>query len=357
MWKIYNSDIIKWLNQYDGKAFHALLCDPPYNLDTIIKRFGKENSAEAKHGKDGSFSRLSKGFMGETWDTDIAMNPEVWTTIAKCLFPGALGLAYSHGRTYHRMATAIENAGYLIYPMIGWIYGQGFPHPTRSPFEGYYYNRNALKGALEPICLFQKERENNHISKYGTGMFNIEGARIKGEPVPINKLEKWSGFGQVERPKYTPTINENGRWPAHIIIDESFDIPFDRFFYQAKPNREEKDVGLEELDSVAFGQSGGAQAAIARGESEYLQKHLGLNRIKYVKNPHATIKSIDLNRYLATLLLPPKEFVPRRILVPFSGTGSEMIGALQAGWEEVVGIELETKTCEIAAKRIHHWIK
>jgi site-specific DNA-methyltransferase (adenine-specific) len=116
-------------------------------------------------------------------------------------------------------------------------------------------------------------------------------------------------------------------------------------------------VGLEELDSVAFGQSGGAQAAIARGESEYLQKHLGLNRIKYVKNPHATIKSIDLNRYLATLLLPPKEFVPRRILVPFSGTGSEMIGALQAGWEEVVGIELETKTCEIAAKRIHHWIK
>jgi hypothetical protein len=205
--------------------------------------------------------------------------------------------------------------------MMGWIYGQGFPHPTKSPFEDYYYNRNALKGALEPICVFQTERKENHITNYGTGMFNIRGARIQGEPVPINKLESWSGFGQIERPKYTPTINTKGRWPANIVIDENFDMPFDRFFYQIKPNKQEKNAGLLE------------------------------------KNSHATIKSIDLNRWLATLLLPPKEFAPRRILVPFSGSGSEMIGAMLAGWEEVVGVEIEKETCEIAVKRLEYWEK
>jgi hypothetical protein len=41
--------------------------------------------------------------------------------------------------------------------------------------------------------------------------------------------------------------------------------------------------------------------------------------------------------------LPPEEYAPRRILVPFSGVGSEMIGAALAGWEQIVGIEFDTE--------------
>jgi DNA modification methylase len=59
-----------------------------------------------------------------------------------------------------------------------------------------------------------------------------------------------------------------------------------------------------------------------------------------------------LIRYLARLILPPKRGTPRRILVPFSGSGSEMIGCLQAGWDEVVGIEREAEYIEIAKARI-----
>ena len=73
------------------------------------------------------------------------------------------------------------------------------------------------------------------------------------------------------------------------------------------------------------------------------------------RNSHPTVKPIDLTRWLATLLLPPEEYAPRRILVPFSGSGSEMIGASLAGWEEIVGIEMEEEYVEIAEARLKHW--
>jgi hypothetical protein len=59
---------------------------------------------------------------------------------------------------------------------------------------------------------------------------------------------------------------------------------------------------------------------------------------------------------LATLLLPPERDAPRRILTPFSGVGSEMIGALQAGWEAATGIELDPEYARIANARIAHWL-
>ena len=74
------------------------------------------------------------------------------------------------------------------------------------------------------------------------------------------------------------------------------------------------------------------------------------------RNTHPTVKPIDLCRYLATLLLPPAAYGPRRLLVPFSGSGSEMIGAGLAGWEHVQGIELEAEHVAIAAARLAWWI-
>ena len=65
-----------------------------------------------------------------------------------------------------------------------------------------------------------------------------------------------------------------------------------------------------------------------------------------------TVKPIDLTRWLSTLLLPPAEYAPRRILIPFSGSGSECIGAMLAGWEEIIGIEMEQEYVEIAEARI-----
>ena len=69
-----------------------------------------------------------------------------------------------------------------------------------------------------------------------------------------------------------------------------------------------------------------------------------------------TVKPIELCRWLASILSPPPEYAPRRLLIPFSGSGSEMIGAiLSGGFEEIVGIELEAKHCAIARPRLEWW--
>ena len=67
------------------------------------------------------------------------------------------------------------------------------------------------------------------------------------------------------------------------------------------------------------------------------------------------MKPLDLCRDLANLILPPPRETPRRLLIPFSGSGSEIIGALMAGWDEVVGIEREDRYVQIAERRIIHW--
>ena len=70
-------------------------------------------------------------------------------------------------------------------------------------------------------------------------------------------------------------------------------------------------------------------------------------------NNHPTVKPLSLCEYLARLLLPPERDTPRRLLVPFAGSGSEILGALEAGWDEAVGIEREVEYCDIAERRIN----
>jgi len=112
------ADIVKWCNEYDGDPFHALLSDPPYHLTSITDRYGKPGSAAPK---DGVYARVSKGFMGSNWDGgDVAFKPETWDAIKRVLYPGAFGFAFASTRGYHRMAVAIEDAGFIIHPMIVW---------------------------------------------------------------------------------------------------------------------------------------------------------------------------------------------------------------------------------------------
>lgn len=73
------------------------------------------------------------------------------------------------------------------------------------------------------------------------------------------------------------------------------------------------------------------------------------------RNSHPTIKPISLCNWLATLLLPPAAYTPRRLLVPFCGTGSEILGAMLAGWDEVLGIEQDATYVDIGRRRIAWW--
>jgi hypothetical protein len=84
--------------------------------------------------------------MGQQWDGgDIAFRPETWATVATILRPGAFLVAFGGTRTYHRLVSAIEDAGFVIQDQIAWLFATGFPK-----------RRDMLKPAFEPIVLAYK---------------------------------------------------------------------------------------------------------------------------------------------------------------------------------------------------------
>jgi hypothetical protein len=109
----------------DGVRVHSVVTDPPYGLVSVQKRFGKEGAAPARTDKnDGSFARLSGGFMGKQWDaTGIERDPEFWALIYEILLPGGYVFAFSGSRTGHWQACAMELAGFIMHPMHGWVFG------------------------------------------------------------------------------------------------------------------------------------------------------------------------------------------------------------------------------------------
>jgi site-specific DNA-methyltransferase (adenine-specific) len=152
----------------------------------------------------------------------------------------------------------------------------------------------------------------------------------------------------------TETYDDSGGASRFFYnVQTNFDEA-DPFVYEKKVSQKERNAGLDDLPSQMMGMSGGAQS---HGEGYDRGQGIGLNRVTEKKNTHPTLKSISLTKYLATLLLPPIEYAPRRLLVPFSGVSSEMIGALLAGWEYVEGIEMGKEYCEIGEKRLTHWVK
>lgn len=127
-------DVLPTLSDID-----AVCVDPPYHLTSIVKRFGGDNSAPAQFGTDGVFARTSRGFMGKQWDGgDIALRPETWRLVFAAMKPGAHLVAFGGTRTFHRMAVAIEDAGFEIRDTLCWLYSTGFPksHSVNKALNG-----------------------------------------------------------------------------------------------------------------------------------------------------------------------------------------------------------------------------
>ena len=279
IYKIINGDSMKVLDTLEENSIDSVVTDPPYGLTTITKRFGKENSAPAQFGKDGSFARLSKGFMGKEWDgSGIEYNVEFWSKVWRVLKPGGYLLAFGGSRTFHRIACAIEDAGFEIRDTIMWLYGSGFPksmniglaidkkngveseivgtkdtpnlqdigHKQKELGNGHIQSfgqiENAerleyeikkasnewngwgtcLKPAFEPIIVARKPVEDsviNNVIKYGVGGINIDECRVGNEHFEINdgeydNNENQSCYGNVKR---TPK-EYDGRFPANVIL-------------------------------------------------------------------------------------------------------------------------------------------
>lgn len=209
-------DILTWAATYDGPPFHALICDPPYHLTEITRRFGAEDAAPAQYGTDGAFQRASKGFMGKKWDGGrIAFEPETWAALARHLYPGGYGIAFASTRGYHRMACAIEDAGLIIHTQLGWAFGSGFPKATNPAM---HYTAMLLRmwlidhpDAADRLTAARAQGSKAYQTERKRLLVEAGLIRIKGEKKHAPKFaaaelgyrEKNNGFNSRERETFT----------------------------------------------------------------------------------------------------------------------------------------------------------
>ena len=249
--KLINNDCIAAMKKMPENSVDSIVTDPPYEL----------------------------GFMGKSWDsTGIAFNVDVWQEALRVLKPGGHLIAFSGSRTYHRMAVAIEDAGFEIRDQIMWVYGSGFPkslniakaldksegllehegtgmipdgsptmsmYPAIKPSEyvspeppGFHAKQwqgwgTALKPAHEPMVLARKPLIGtvaNNVLTYGVGGLNIDASRVGSEGAGwgggANNIFSHSGNG-VEQEQYVVKGEPRqvfGRWPANFIHDGSDEV-------------------------------------------------------------------------------------------------------------------------------------
>lgn len=185
------------------------------------------------------------------------------------------------------------------------------------------------------------------------------GERTSGGKNGAGNVSIWGGSDNRQGGYMEPSTGTAARfYPQAAWSYEAAEAVAERlaevvpFRYQAKAAKSERQAGLDDFYWRKDKTAPIGFVRISREEWEQLPE-----KQRAQGNIHPTQKPIELCKFLATLLLPPPEYAPRRILIPFFGKGSEGAGAGLAGWEEIVGIEKEPDYCEAGRSRLAHWLK
>lgn len=265
-------------------------------------------------------------FAGKGWDHSVP-GVDYWSAVHRVLRPGATLLAFGGTRTFHRLACAIEDAGFSIRDCVArWVaeddlvsafidtlsdeqraaFEHAFPDgPMAWMYSKGYPQKQCLKPAWEPIVIARKMPRPGEPRSQG---LNVDACRISDA----------ARVGLKE--------DIRGRWPANVMfehrpdcgercvegcpcleLDRQARAPASRFFYSAKASRED------------------------RGEG----------------NSHPTVKPSHLMQYLVRLVTPPGG----RVLDPFMGSGSTGVAAAIEGFE-FTGIDRESRYVTLARYRI-----
>lgn len=304
-------DVYDLLPSLSGeKQFHAVLTDPPYELG-------------------------DRGFMSQKWDTNTpAKDPEFWSLLRECLYPGALVFCFAGSRRYHWVASAAEQVGFEVMPLIAWVYGTGMGFGKRhEKYKSHIVGAQAFRPAVEPIVVLQKSTDGKSksycLEQYGTGGINVDASMVRTagkSTMPSNVLVD----EYAEKELKTNVFRQIYSGVLGVGIGA---------VYSPKATTAERDGGLSHLPLLNHGIYEARKAGTMTGG------------VRLKRNPHPTVKPQKLLLALANMLLPPPE-VNGSVLVPFSGSGSEIIALHNAGFTEVVGIEKEPEYVEVSKHRI-----
>ena len=207
-------DVLKTMTD---NSVDSVVTDPPYALVSIVKRFGKtslvdetDTSDRSRKGAD-SYARLAKGFMGKEWDNgDAAFSVEFWAEVLRVLKPGGHVAAFSGTRTYHRLACAIEDAGFEIRDQLAWVYGTGFPK-SHDVSKGI----DKAAGAERQVIGFDETKLRPNKDGFAKVTANVgerggnAGHQDNGATVTAaatDAARAWEGWGTALKPSWEPIV-------------------------------------------------------------------------------------------------------------------------------------------------------
>lgn len=361
---IYEGSSEEMLEKIAPNSIDAIITDPPYEL----------------------------GILNEKWDnTGIAFSKDYWRKCFEVLKDGAYLMAFGGSRTYHRIAVAIEDAGFKIKDTLMWLYGSGFPKSMNigvafkkrygnelNAKEQEIYNEfkdygTTLKPAYEPIILAKKPNKGSTIDnllKYRCGAINIKECLANNDRYPANVMSDMSidvvegapistsnGGQKTMMPDFSQskkghlsfgqnyeTLGRKETINYHAIQDEGSVF---RYFYSAKASKKDRDEGLEKFKETQ--RTDGSIRA-----NQETERKFGSNSA-YAKNFHPTVKPTELMQYLVRLIAPKGA----TILDPFCGSGSTGKAVAFENRErnkdyKFIGIELNKEYLPLIVNRIDY---
>lgn len=415
--RIIHGDCIEEMRKLDENSVDSVVVDGPYGIRFMGKAWdGADIEARYATAASSDEGRARNGMAMQAGRNDRSMAASrafqefsrEWAAEAlRVLKPGGYLLSFSAPRTYHRMVSGIEDAGFEIRDQILWIFGSGFPKSHNGEWGG-----TALKPAHEPVVVARKPLDGTveeNWRKWGTGALDIDGCRIPSEPMRPN-----TGKGALPR-RHEGEIREGspcgqphelGRWPANIIHDGSEEVlaafpdapgqmadasasasarktqnvygamrrgrgdefsannsnagavgfsmrpgtrrldagSAARFFYCAKASKRDRDEGLDGMPLVTTDVLAGHRSR----RMEEVKRPDGAPPSQG-RNTHPTVKPTDLMRYLCRLVTP----AGGTLLDPFMGSGSTLKAAVLEGFD-CIGIEREVEHVATAQLRVDH---
>lgn len=322
------------LQGLDADSVDTVITDPPYGLS----------------------------FMSAAWDHDVP-GPEHWRAVLRVAKPGAVLLAFGAPRSFHRLACAVEDAGWRLFDCLMWLRSgtyaknKDFAPDAGSEWLGW---GTALRPGWEPIIAATKARCGtfaNNARLHGVAGLHIEGCRIATDW--SDRSDAWKRSGHSAQPEAAKVAappgtgircHPGGRWPSNVILDEEASRQLDADVGELKSGfmpagTQREGLGYQgglgcEVKHNTIGDTGGPSRFFYCARASTAEKGDG--------NTHKTVKPLDLMRYLCRLTKTP---AGGTVLDPFMGSGSTGVACLAEG-RSFIGIDLEEKNVEIARRRI-----
>ena len=190
--KLYCGDVRAVVKDLGEATVDAVLTDPPYEI----------------------------GFLGQGWDASgVAFRSETWQEMLRICKPGALLLAFGSTRTYHHVATAIEEAGWDVRDCLQWLRGNGVPKNSDrtdtlgAAWKGY---GDSLKPGHDPIILARTPCDGTTVRnamEFGCGLLNLDACRISRRAnMPIRESSVSEAIEMGKTPIPTAGVRRTSSW-------------------------------------------------------------------------------------------------------------------------------------------------